>query len=94
MPVIGFCYHHQVRIAYFTSFAIDGDNIIVTGLHADAHMEITREAAYKIFLHPDPHQEALLTEMINGRHEMASLCGFPSYAHRLVNIVQCIDGLC
>lgn len=66
-------------------FAIDGDNIIVTGLHADAHMEITREAAYKIFLHPDPHQEALLTEMINGRHEMATLCGFPSYAHRAVN---------
>nr|XP_045596274.1 mitochondrial intermediate peptidase-like [Procambarus clarkii] len=66
-------------------FTIDGDNVVVTGLHADAHTEITREAAYKIFLHPDPHQEVLLMEMINGRHEMATICGFPSYAHRAVN---------
>ncbi|KAK4308771.1 hypothetical protein Pmani_019553 [Petrolisthes manimaculis] len=66
-------------------FAIDGDNIIVSGLFADAHMELTREAAYKIFLYPDPHQEHLLTELINGRHTMATLCGFSSYAHRAVN---------
>lgn len=64
------------------SFAIDGDNVIVTGLCADAHLELTREAAHKIYLFPDPHQEALLTEMLNARHEMATLCGFPSYAHR------------
>ncbi|KAG7163158.1 Mitochondrial intermediate peptidase-like [Homarus americanus] len=55
-------------------FTIDGDNVVVTGLYADAHMEITREAGYKIFLHPDPHQEVLLTDMINGRHEMATIC--------------------
>ncbi|KAK7075656.1 hypothetical protein SK128_015080 [Halocaridina rubra] len=66
-------------------FAIDGEKIIVTGLYADAHMEITREAAYKIFLYPDPHQESLLTELLRGRHEMATLCGFPSYAHRAIN---------
>lgn len=64
------------------SFAIDGNNIVVTGLYADAPQEITREAAYKIYLFPDPHQEDMLTEMLNGRHEMATLCGFPSYAHR------------
>lgn len=66
-------------------FAIDGDNIVVTGLYADAHMEITREAAYKIFLHPDQHQEYLLTELLTRRHEMATICGFKSYAHRAVN---------
>ncbi|XP_066987964.1 mitochondrial intermediate peptidase isoform X1 [Macrobrachium rosenbergii] len=65
-------------------FAIDGDNIVVTGLYADAHMEITREAAYKIFLYPDRHQESLLTDLLCGRHEMATTCGFPSYAHRAV----------
>ncbi|XP_063878563.1 mitochondrial intermediate peptidase-like isoform X2 [Scylla paramamosain] len=66
-------------------FAIDGNNIVVTGLYADAPQEITREAAYKIYLFPDPHQEDMLTEMLNGRHEMATLCGFPSYAHRAVS---------
>ncbi|XP_076046390.1 mitochondrial intermediate peptidase [Oratosquilla oratoria] len=63
-------------------FALEGDNVVVTGLYADSHMEITREAAYKIFLHPDPHQEYLLQELLKARHEMATLCGFPSYAHR------------
>lgn len=66
-------------------FAIDGDNVVVTGLYADAHLELTREAAHKIYLFPDPHQEALLTAMLNGRHEMATLCGFSSYAHRALN---------
>ncbi|XP_053631220.2 mitochondrial intermediate peptidase [Cherax quadricarinatus] len=66
-------------------FTIDGDNILVTGLYADSHTEMTREAAYKIYLHPDPHQETLLMDMINERHEMATICGFPSYAHRAVN---------
>lgn len=68
----------------------------MTGLYADAHLELTREAAHKIYLFPDSHQEALLTAMLNGRHEMATLCGFPSYAHRsakctfqsLVNMVN------
>lgn len=66
-------------------FAIDGDNVLVTGLFADAHNEMTREAAYKIFLYPDQHQEYLLTELVNNRHETAKLCGFSSYAHRAVS---------
>lgn len=66
-------------------FAIDGDNVLVTGLFADAHNEMTREAAYKIFLYPDKHQEYLLTELVNNRHETAKLCGFSSYASRAVS---------
>ena len=54
------------------------------GLHSDSPMELTREAAYKIYLYPDPQQEYILSKMIESRHQMATLCGYKSYAERLV----------
>uniref|UniRef100_A0A1B6C972 Peptidase M3A/M3B catalytic domain-containing protein n=2 Tax=Clastoptera arizonana TaxID=38151 RepID=A0A1B6C972_9HEMI len=63
-------------------FFSEGDKIIVSGLYADSQNEKAREAAYKIYLHPDPHQDYLLTEMLQSRHNLAVLCGFPTFAHR------------
>ncbi|GLH15007.1 Mitochondrial intermediate peptidase [Gryllus bimaculatus] len=63
-------------------FAVDGDQVIVSGLYADSPNALAREAAYRIFLYPDKHQEYLLEEMLQARHELAKLCGFPTYAHR------------
>lgn len=63
-------------------FAVDGDQVIVSGLYADSPNALAREAAYRIFLYPDRHQENLLEELIKSRHELAKLCGFPTYAHR------------
>ena len=64
------------------SFSVDGDHILVTGLYADSPNVMAREAAYCIFLHPDPHQEYLLSEMLSSRDQLAKLCGFPTYSHR------------
>lgn len=41
-----------------------------------------REVAYKVFLHPDSHQEQLLTALLSARHQLAHLVGFDTYAHR------------
>ncbi|KAL7052094.1 hypothetical protein ACKWTF_004765 [Chironomus riparius] len=66
-------------------FSIDGDKILVSGLYADSPNSLAREAAYRLYLYPDPHQEELLTDLINSRHELATTCGFPTYAHRALN---------
>lgn len=63
-------------------FAIEGDNVIVPGLYADANNELLREAAYRAYLYPDKHQSELLDELLAARHQLAVLCGFPTYAHR------------
>ncbi|KDR24371.1 mitochondrial intermediate peptidase [Zootermopsis nevadensis] len=63
-------------------FSVDGDQVLVTGLYADSPNVMAREAAYRIFLHPDKHQEYLLSEMLSSRHELAQLCGFPTFSHR------------
>lgn len=41
-----------------------------------------REAAYRIYLYPDPHQIELLDALLLARHQMAQLVGYPTYAHR------------
>lgn len=66
---------------YFTT---EGGQILVHGLYTDSSNALAREAAYKIFLYPDAQQEYLLQELLNSRHQLAELCGFPTYAHRAV----------
>ncbi|MCL4132360.1 UNVERIFIED_CONTAM: hypothetical protein GTU68_064770 [Idotea baltica] len=66
-------------------FAIDGNNVVVGGMFSDSSVEMTREAAYKIFLHPEQRQEWRLSQLLQARHQMASLCGFPSFAHRAMS---------
>ena len=41
-----------------------------------------REAAYKLYLYPDPHQMGLLQALLEHRFELAQLVGFPTYGHR------------
>ncbi|CAG0883362.1 unnamed protein product [Darwinula stevensoni] len=69
---------------YVFRFPRDGDNYVVTGLHADASTESVRELSYRLFLKPDAEQESLLEELLLARHQMASFCGFPSYSHRVL----------
>lgn len=63
-------------------FSMDGDKVLVSGLYADSPNALAREAAYRLYLYPDAHQEELLSELIKARHELATICGFPTYAHR------------
>lgn len=65
-------------------FKPDGNHLVVNGLYNDHDNESVREAAYKIFLYPDNHQENLLIELIEARLKLAKTCGFESYAHRAV----------
>lgn len=54
----------------------------MTGLFSDANSEAAREAAYRVYLFPDQKQDELLVNLLTARHELAEVCGFPSYAHR------------
>lgn len=63
-------------------FGMDGDNVMVTGLFSEHYSDMVREAAYRIFLYPDSHQEDLLTALLSARHQLANLVGFPTYSHR------------
>lgn len=63
-------------------FSIEGDQILVSGLYADSPNAMAREAAYRLYLYPDSHQEELLSNLIQARHDLATICGFPTYAHR------------
>lgn len=67
-------------------FNMSGDKVIVNGLYAELSDEIAREAAYKVYLYPDKHQDHLLSEMLESRYQLAQLCGFPTYAHRALNL--------
>ncbi|XP_053675991.1 mitochondrial intermediate peptidase [Anopheles nili] len=63
-------------------FASDGENVLVSGLYADSANDMAREAAYRLFLHPDERQEHLLAELLKSRYQLATVCGFSTYAHR------------
>ncbi|XP_013074973.2 mitochondrial intermediate peptidase-like [Biomphalaria glabrata] len=63
-------------------FGLDGDNIMVTGLFSDHYSSQVREAAYRIFLHPDPHQADVLKSLLAARNKLARLVGFETYSHR------------
>ncbi|CAK9818935.1 Mitochondrial intermediate peptidase [Anthophora quadrimaculata] len=71
---------HNVR-QYFT---VKDHKVYVQGLYVDSSDCLVRETAYRVFLYPDQEQEHLLQELLNSRHVLAKLCGFPSYAHRAV----------
>lgn len=64
------------------SFSKDDDNIIVSGLYADSSNPLIREIAYRIFLHPDQHQDYLLTQLLQCRDQLAKTCNFNTYAER------------
>uniref|UniRef100_A0A671KFW4 Si:ch73-1a9.4 n=1 Tax=Sinocyclocheilus anshuiensis TaxID=1608454 RepID=A0A671KFW4_9TELE len=63
-------------------FFIDGNHIQIGRLHADSTNELVREAAYKIFLYPNASLLLCLDELLACRHELATLVGYESFAHR------------
>lgn len=65
-------------------FATRGENAIVSGLFADSPDETVREAAYRIFMYPDERQEGRLLDLLTCREQLARLCGFPTFAHRVL----------
>lgn len=67
---------------FYCSFSSEGEDIIVSGVYAECADAAAREAAYRLYLAPDKRQHELLTTTLDARHEMASICGFNSYADR------------
>lgn len=65
-------------------FSYHGDKAYVSGLFADSDNAALREAAYRIYLHPDKNQDNRLTQLLQQRLQLADLCGFESYSHRAV----------
>ena len=63
----------------------EGEDLITfSSLCSDNPNPWLRETAYKTFLHPDPHQEQLLSTLLSSRLRLANVCGFKSYAERAV----------
>lgn len=63
-------------------FSWNGDQIAVNGLYSENSSPLVREAAYKIFLQHDQLQAKQLDSLLLARHEMATLTGFQTFAHR------------
>lgn len=56
--------------------------MVISGLYADSSNPQVREMAYRIFLHPDPNQDKILTQLLASRHSLARTCGFDNYSER------------
>ncbi|KAM9604182.1 mitochondrial intermediate peptidase isoform 1-T1 [Trichechus inunguis] len=63
-------------------FMLDGEHVLVDGLHAEAPDDLVREAAYKIFLYPDAGQLNCLEELLKNRDLLAKLVGYSTFSHR------------
>lgn len=63
-------------------FSVAGDTIAVTGLFSDHYSDKIREAAYRTYLHPNSHQEELLSNLLKARRALAKLVGFPNFTSR------------
>jgi len=67
-------------------FPSENNNVSIGGLYSDSKSEWVRESAYRIFLMPDNEQEHILNELLSSRNELAKICGYPTYAHRALNL--------
>ncbi|XP_071949690.1 mitochondrial intermediate peptidase-like [Antedon mediterranea] len=63
-------------------FTVDGNNVMISSLHSDHHSELVRETAYKVYLYPNQTQISCLDKLLESRHRLANLVGFPTFAHR------------
>lgn len=63
-------------------FSWNGDNVMVTGLFTDHPSDLVREAAYRIYLHPNHEQTQLLEALLAARSELAQLTGFATFSTR------------
>jgi len=64
------------------AFVVEGENLVVNGLHSESPVDWRREAAYRLFLSVESQQEQLLDTLLHLRHELAVCAGFPSFGHR------------
>ncbi|CAG0883672.1 unnamed protein product [Cyprideis torosa] len=78
----GILTHSSFR--YIRSFSKRGSKVTVSSLHSDSPLEDVRETAYRLYLAPWEEQERNLQALLYYRHEMATLCGFKSYAERVL----------
>ncbi|XP_061183645.1 mitochondrial intermediate peptidase-like [Saccostrea echinata] len=63
-------------------FNLDGDDAVISGAHLDNWNDQVREAAYRVYHYPNESQVKLLDALILNRHKLATLAGFPTFAHR------------
>ena len=61
-----------------------GNEIEINGLYANADSELIREVAFKLYLTPNDAQQNNLVALLEARKTLAALCGFRSYAHRVL----------
>lgn len=59
-----------------------GGMVTVSGQHTDACDDLTREASYRVYYGRDPQQEQILEHLLAARHQLAILCGYPTFGHR------------
>lgn len=64
------------------SFIAEKGHVVINGHFAESPSSLIREVTYKIYLQPDRIQERFLRDLLNSRHKLGVICGFPSYAHR------------
>ncbi|KAM9022083.1 mitochondrial intermediate peptidase isoform 2-T2 [Ara ararauna] len=73
---------HVLPEHIWCNFSAEGNYLQIAGLHADCPDDLVREAAYKIFLHPNTEQLRRLEELIASRNSLAQLVGYDTFAHR------------
>ncbi|KAM9566238.1 mitochondrial intermediate peptidase isoform 2-T2 [Guaruba guarouba] len=73
---------HVLPEHIWCNFSAEGNYLQIAGLHADCPDDLVREAAYKIFLHPNTEQLRRLEELLASRNSLAQLVGYDTFAHR------------
>ena len=58
---------------------------MVGGHHFDSPSDLARETAFKIYYTGDKQQEMILSSLVETRHQLATLCGYETFAHRAVS---------
>ena len=58
---------------------------MVGGHHFDSPSDLARETAFKIYYTGDREQEMILSSLVETRHQLATLCGYETFAHRAVS---------
>ena len=63
-------------------FQMNDEYIQIDGLCYDSPDPNLREIVYKAYMHSDPNQLAILDDLLEARHNLAKLVGFPSFLSR------------
>ena len=63
-------------------FHVDDEYIQIDGLCCDSSDHLLRKLVYKAYMHPNPSQLSVLDNLLQARHDLAKLVGFPSFLSR------------